>query len=58
MVGGTTWAISEGYIPSESTSSDPALVSHERACLLKVGERDDSRKSELAPLTTIAYAQS
>jgi hypothetical protein len=39
-VGKTVWAIAEGYIPGDSASDDPALVSHETACLLNCGERD------------------
>jgi len=39
-VGKTVWAIAEGYIPGESVSDDPALVSHETACLLNCGARD------------------
>jgi hypothetical protein len=35
--GRRTWAIAEGYIPGESVSEDPALVSHETACLLNAG---------------------
>jgi hypothetical protein len=32
------WAIAEGYIPSQSSFSDPALVSHETACILNAGD--------------------
>jgi hypothetical protein len=39
-VGKTVWAIAEGYIPGDSTSDDPALVSHETVCLLNCAERD------------------
>ena len=39
-VGRKTWAIAEGYIPSESVSDDPKLKSHETACLLNTSERD------------------
>jgi hypothetical protein len=39
-IGKRTWAIAEGYIPSGSTSDDPALVSHEAACILNAGDRD------------------
>ncbi len=39
-VGKTVWAIAEGYIPGESASDVPALVSHETACLLNCSERD------------------
>jgi len=33
-------AIPEGYIPSESSFSDRALVSHETACILNAGDDD------------------
>jgi len=33
-MGRRRWAIAEGYIPSESSFSDPTLVSHETACIL------------------------
>jgi len=39
-VGKTTWAIAEGYIPSQSTGSGPAFESHETACFLNAGDRD------------------
>ena len=38
-LGQTRWAIAEGYIPAQSSFSDPALVSHETACILNTGER-------------------
>jgi hypothetical protein len=38
MLGRTHWAIAEGYIPSQSSFSDPALVSHETACILNAGD--------------------
>jgi len=37
-LGRKRWAIAEGYIPSQSSFSDPALVSHETACILNAGE--------------------
>lgn len=41
MVGKTVWAIAEGYIPSGSVDpDDPALVSHETACILNAGGED------------------
>ena len=41
MVGRRTWAIAEGYIPSGSVDpDDPALVSHETACILNAGDAD------------------
>lgn len=39
-LGRTIWAIAEGYIPSGSVSEEPALVSHETACILNAGDRD------------------
>ncbi len=39
-VGRKTWAIAEGYIPGKSFSQDPALVSHEAACLLNATDAD------------------
>jgi hypothetical protein len=33
-LGRTRWAIAEGYIPSQSSFSEPALMSHETACIL------------------------
>ncbi len=39
-IGRRRWAIAEGYIPSESAFSDPALISHETACILNAGDRD------------------
>ena len=37
-VGRTRWAIAEGYIPSQSSFSDRALISHETACILNAGD--------------------
>jgi hypothetical protein len=39
-IGRTRWAIAEGYIPSESSFSERALVSHETACILNATDRD------------------
>jgi hypothetical protein len=39
-VGRKVWAIAEGYIPSQSVSSDHALVSHEAACILNSSDED------------------
>ena len=39
-IGRRRWAIAEGYIPSESSFSHRALVSHETACILNAGDRD------------------
>jgi hypothetical protein len=40
QIGRTRWAIAEGYIPSESSFTDRALVSHETACILNAGDKD------------------
>lgn len=37
-LGHRRWAIAEGWIPSQSSFSDPTLVSHETACILNAGE--------------------
>lgn len=39
-IGRKRWAIPEGYIPSESCSSDRTLVSHETACILNAGDKE------------------
>jgi hypothetical protein len=39
-IGRKRWAIAEGYIPSESSFSDNALISHETACILNAGDVD------------------
>jgi hypothetical protein len=38
-IGHTHWAIAEGYIPGTSHGPEPAMTSHETACLLNAGER-------------------
>lgn len=44
-IGRTRWAIAEGYIPSESTGPEPAMTSHETACLLNAS--DDEANVEI-----------
>lgn len=39
-IGKKTWAIAEGYIPKESTGPEPAMTSHETACLLNATDRE------------------
>lgn len=39
-IGRRRWAIAEGWIPSESSFSDPALISHETACILNTGDKE------------------
>jgi hypothetical protein len=39
-IGRERWAIAEGYIPSKSSFTDHALISHETACILNAGDRD------------------
>ena len=38
-IGRMLWAIPDGYLPSSSTSSDHALVSHEAACILNASDQ-------------------
>ena len=38
--GSRLWAIAEGYIPDGSTGPEPAMTSHETACLLNASDRD------------------
>ncbi len=38
-LGHRRWAIAEGWIPSQSSFSDPALMSHETACILNAGDK-------------------
>jgi hypothetical protein len=38
-IGRRRWAIAEGYIPSQSSFTDEALVSHETACILNAGDQ-------------------
>lgn len=40
VIGKKRWVIAEGYIPSQSSFSDPTLISHETACMLNAGDRD------------------
>lgn len=37
-IGHHRWAIAEGYIPSGSTGPEPAMTSHETACILNAGD--------------------
>jgi hypothetical protein len=37
-IGRRAWAIAEGYIPGDSTGPEPAMISHETACLLNTGD--------------------
>jgi hypothetical protein len=39
-IGRRHWAIAEGYIPSQSSFSDPVLISHETACILNAGDKE------------------
>src|SRR3954463_14862245 len=39
-IGKKRWAIPEGYIPSQSVSTERTLVSHETACILNAGDAD------------------
>jgi hypothetical protein len=37
-LGHKRWAIAEGWIPSQSSFAEPALQSHETACILNAGD--------------------
>lgn len=39
-IGRKRWAIAEGYIPSQSSFSERALISHETACILNATDRE------------------
>jgi hypothetical protein len=39
-IGRKRWTIAEGYIPSQSSFSERALISHETACILNASEQD------------------
>jgi hypothetical protein len=39
-IGRRSWAIAEGYIPGWSNGPEPALTSHETACILNPGAED------------------
>ena len=39
-IGRKRWVIAEGYIPSQSSFSERALISHETACILNAGDRE------------------
>jgi hypothetical protein len=39
-IGHTRWAIAEGYIPGWSNGPEPAMTSHETACLLNASDQD------------------
>lgn len=38
-IGRRVWAIAESYIPGSSTGPEPAMLSHETACLLNAGDQ-------------------
>jgi len=40
MLGRTSWAIPEGYIPGWSHGPEPEMESHETACLLNAGDEE------------------
>jgi hypothetical protein len=39
-IGRRTWVIADGWIPATSSGEDPALVSHEAACMLNSGDAE------------------
>jgi hypothetical protein len=40
LIGEKVWAIAEGYIPGTSTGPEPAMTSHETACMLNANDSD------------------
>jgi hypothetical protein len=39
-IGRKRWSIAKGYIPSQSSFSERALISHETACILNAGDEE------------------
>jgi hypothetical protein len=39
-LGAHRWVIAEGWIPDRSTGPEPAMTSHETACMLNVSDQD------------------
>jgi hypothetical protein len=39
-LGAHRWVIAEGWIPDRSTGPEPAMTSHETACMLNVSDHD------------------
>jgi hypothetical protein len=39
-LGRHVWVIAEGYIPGASTGPEPAMTSHETACILNASDQD------------------
>jgi hypothetical protein len=39
-IGSRRWAIAEGYMPGQSHGPQPAMTSHETACLLNASDHD------------------
>lgn len=39
-IGHLRWVIAEGYIPGASTGPEPAMTSHETACILNLAAQD------------------
>ena len=39
-IGRRRWSIAEGHIPSQSSFSDRALISHETACILNANDQE------------------
>jgi hypothetical protein len=37
-IGKRSWVIADGYCPSRSSGDDPAMISHEAACMLNAGD--------------------
>jgi hypothetical protein len=40
IIGNRVWVIAEGYIPTESHGPEPAMTSHETACILNANDQE------------------
>ena len=39
QIGRRSWVIADGYCPARSSGDDPAMISHEAACMLNAGSQ-------------------
>jgi hypothetical protein len=39
-IGSQVWVIADGYIPPHSNGPEPAMTSHDSACILNAGDQD------------------
>jgi len=55
-IGRKRWAIAEGHIPSQSSFTDRALISHETACILNAAAASRTLRSPSSLPTAIRSA--